>query len=153
MFAPPKLPITPVSKRNILENAVVQGGFQTFARAVEAAGMLELLSGPGPFTVFAPTDEAFAQLPKGALARLLKPEHHDELVDLVSYHVMTGRKTVAAIGIWDEARTVQGQNASIKKVGTQVSIDGAQATPAPMESSNGFLHGLDRVVFPAATTA
>ena len=136
------------SKLNVLESAAAAGEFNTFGRAVAAAGLTEVLSSPGPFTVFAPTDAAFDALPDGTLDWLLRAENRDELVSLLSYHVMTGRKTAAEIGHWDAARTVQGQSTAITMELGQVSLDGAPVRPAVTESCNGYLHGLEKVIFP-----
>lgn len=136
------------SMQNLLETAAAKGGFSTFGKAVEAAGLSETLAGPGPFTVFAPTDAAFAGLPAGKLDMLLKPENKPELISILNYHVITGRKTAAEIGNWDAARTVNGLSAKIKVVGKQVSIDDAKVTSADMDAKNGFLHGIDKVNLP-----
>ena len=137
------------STQTLLEATASRGGFSTFGKMVEAAGLSETLAGAGPFTVFAPTDAAFAALPTGQLDSLLKPENRKELVSVVNYHVMTGRKTAAEMGRWDSARTVQGQSASLKMVGKQVSIDGAQVISADIDAKNGFVHGIDKVMLPA----
>jgi uncharacterized surface protein with fasciclin (FAS1) repeats len=136
------------SKRNLLETAASRGTFHTFARLVEAAGLSEALAAPGPFTVFAPTDEAFAGMPADRLDALLRPENKAELISLVNYHVLTGRKKAAELGRWDSARTVQGQLASFTMVGRQVSIDGARVTAADLDAQNGYLHGIDKVNAP-----
>ena len=136
------------SMQNLLETAAAKGSYNTFGKAVEAAGLSETLAGPGPFTVFAPTDAAFASLPEGKLDMLLKPENKPELVSLLNYHVLTGRKTAAQIGKWDAARTVNGLSAAIKLVDNQVSIDGAQITAADIDAKNGYLHGIDKVNLP-----
>ncbi len=144
----------PVSKsmHNLLETAASKGNFNTFGKAVEAAGLGETLAGPGPFTVFAPTDEAFASLPAGKLDMLFKPENKAELISMLNYHVVTGRKTAAEIGRYDAARTVNGQSAPIKLEGKQVSFDGAKVTMADIDARNGFLHAVDKVNLPVAVT-
>ena len=136
------------SMQNLLETAAAKGSYNTFGKAVEAAGLSETLAGPGPFTVFAPTDAAFASLPEGKLDMLLKPENKPELISLLNYHVVTGRKTAAQIGKWDAARTVNGLSAAIKLVDNRVSIDGAQITAADIDAKNGYLHGIDKVNLP-----
>lgn len=143
-------PAASKSMQNLLEAAASKGGFSTFNKAIEAAGLSEALAAPGPFTVFAPTDAAFAALPEGKLEMLLKPENKPELVALLNYHVLTGRKTAAEIGRWDAARTVQGTNAAIKMVGKQVSFNGGQVTTADIDARNGLLHGIDKVNLPPA---
>lgn len=136
------------SMQNLLEAAASKGGFNTFGKVVEAAGLSEVLAGPGPFTVFAPTDAAFQALPAGKLDMLLRPENKPELISMVNYHVMTGRKTAAEMGRWDSARTVQGQAAPIKLVGKQMIIGGAQVIAADIDAKNGYLHGIDKVIMP-----
>ena len=142
-------PTASKSNQTLLEAAASKGGFSTFGKACEAAGLSETLAGTGPFTVFAPTDAAFAALPAGRLDTLLKPENRKELVSVLNYHVMTGRKTAAEMGRWDSARTVQGQSATLRMVGKQVSIDGAQVINADIDARNGFVHGIDKVMQPA----
>jgi uncharacterized surface protein with fasciclin (FAS1) repeats len=141
------------STQSLLEVAAAKGSFTTFGKAIAAAGLSEALDATGPFTVFAPTDAAFAALPSGKLDMLLKPENRKELVAVLNYHVMTGRKTAAEMGKWDAARTVQGQSARLKMVGKQVSIDGAQVVAADLDARNGYLHGIDKVNLPPALVA
>lgn len=135
--------------RNLLDTAASQGSYNTFAKAVEQAGLAETLRGPGPFTVFAPTDAAFAKLPAGKLDSLMKPENKAELASVLKYHVLTGRKSTADIGKWDSARTMHGQSAPIKLTDGKFSIDGAQVTDSDLGSSNGVIHGIDKVNLPA----
>ena len=142
------LPGTSTAVHDLLQTAAARGNFQAFTRAVDAAGLRPTLAGPGPFTVFAPTDEAFAALPEGKLEELMRPENKTELASVVSYHVMTGRKTAKEMGRWDSARTVNGLLASLKMVGKQVSIEGAQVTAPDIDASNGYLHGIDQVMLP-----
>lgn len=136
------------STQDLVDTAAANGSFKTFGKAVEHAGMIDILRGEGPFTVFAPTDAAFAKLPEGKLDTLFKPENKAELVSLLNYHLVRGRKTVADIGKWEKAKTVNGQSAPIKLVDRQVSIDGAQLTSADIGSSNGVIHGIDKVNIP-----
>ena len=138
---------TPNSK-NLVDTAAADGAFKTFGRAIDRAGMSDTLRGAGPFTVFAPTDAAFDKLPAGKLDNLFKPENKEELVSLLNYHVVSGRKTVADIGKWEAARTVNGQSAPIALTNDQVSIDGALVTSADIGSSNGVIHGIDKVNIP-----
>lgn len=138
------------SNSNLLDTAAANGTFKIFAKAVEQAGMSETLRGPGPFTIFAPTDAAFEKLPAGKLDNLLKPENKDELVSILNYHVVSGRKSSADIGKWESAKTVNGQAAPIKLVDDKVVIDGAQVTAADISSSNGVIHGIDKVNMPTA---
>lgn len=137
--------------RNLVETAAANGSFKTFSKAVEHAGMTDTLRGSGPFTVFAPTDSAFEKLPAGKLDTLFKPENKQELVSLLNYHVVNGRKTVADVGKWENARTLHGQPAPIKFTDNQVSIDGAKVTTADIGSSNGVIHGIDKVNLPNGT--
>jgi uncharacterized surface protein with fasciclin (FAS1) repeats len=134
---------------NIVDTVAANDTFKTFGSALRQSGMNDVLSGTGPFTVFAPTDAAFAKLPSGQLDRLMKPENKDELASLLNYHVVKGRKLVADIGKWDSARTVNGQSAPVKLDDGKVSIDGAHVTMADIGSSNGVLHGIDKVNIPA----
>jgi uncharacterized surface protein with fasciclin (FAS1) repeats len=143
--------VAPVATQssNLLDTAAAKGSFGTFAKAVEQAGLGETLRGTGPFTVFAPTDAAFAQLPPGKLDTLMKPENKEELSSILKYHVLTGRKSVADISKWDSARTMHGQPAPIKMTEGKFSIDGANVTDSDIGSSNGLMHGIDKVNLPA----
>ena len=136
------------STLNVLDTAAAHGTFKTFGTAVEKAGLTDTLRGTGPFTVFAPTDAAFEKLPEGRLEMLFKPENKAELTSILNYHVLSGRKSSADIGKWDAARTVNGQSAPIKMADGKVSIDGAQVTSADIGSSNGVIHGIDKVNMP-----
>jgi uncharacterized surface protein with fasciclin (FAS1) repeats len=139
------------SSRNLLDTAAANGTFKTFGTAVERAGMSDTLRGTGPYTVFAPTDAALAKLPAGTLEMLFKPENKEELAALINYHVVNGRRSAADVGKWDAARTLNGQPAPIKVSGNHISIDGAQIVSADIDSSNGMLHGIDKVIIPAPT--
>ena len=139
----------PASTTDLVDTVAANDSFQTFGRAVEQAGLVETLRGEGPFTIFAPTDAAFAKLPAGRLDELFKPENKAALASLLSYHMLKGRKLVADIGKWDSARTLQGQMTPISVSGKQVSIDGAVVVSADIGSSNGVLHGIDKVNEPA----
>ena len=139
---------TNTSSKNILETAAAKGSFKTFGKAIERAGMSDTLRGVGPFTVFAPTDAAFDKLPAGKLETLFKPENKEELVSLLNYHVVNGRKSMADVGKWEAARTINGQSAPIKMTDDKVSIDGALVTSADIASSNGVIHGIDKVNVP-----
>lgn len=136
------------TNKNLVDTAAANGSFKTFGKAIDRAGMADTLRGAGPFTVFAPTDAAFEKLPAGKLDNLFKPENKEELVSLLNYHVVSGRKTVADVGKWDAARTVNGQSAPIVFANDQVSIDGALVTSADIGSSNGVIHGIDKVNIP-----
>lgn len=141
---------TAASTLSVLDTAAANGSFGIFGRAVEKAGLKETLAGPGPFTVFAPTDAAFDSLPAGKLDELFKPENKEQLSAIINYHVVNGRRSAADVGKWDAARTVNGQPAPIKRDGETVSIDGARITVADLTSSNGVVHGIDKVNLPAA---
>lgn len=136
------------STKNVLDTAAANGSFKTFGIAVEKAGLAEKLRGPGPFTIFAPTDAAFEKLPPGRLDTLLKPENKAELASILNYHVISGRKGTDEVGKWEKAMTVNGQSAPIKLSDGKVSIDGAKVTAADIASSNGMLHGIDKVNMP-----
>lgn len=136
------------STSNLVDTAAANGSFKTFGKAIERAGLSDTLRGAGPFTIFAPTDAAFDKLPAGRLDNLLKPENKDELVSLLNYHVINGRKSVAEIGKWDAAKMVNGQSAPIKMTDGKVSIDGARVTSADIGSKNGVIHGIDKVNVP-----
>jgi uncharacterized surface protein with fasciclin (FAS1) repeats len=136
------------STKNLVDTAAANGSFKTFGKAIERAGMSDTLRGAGPFTIFAPTDAAFDKLPAGKLENLFKPENKEELVSLLNYHVVSGRKLVADIGKWEEAKTVNGQSAPITFTNDKVSIDGALVTSADIGSSNGVIHAIDKVNIP-----
>lgn len=138
-------------EKNLLDTAAANGSFKTFARAVNQSGLKDTLAGPGPFTVFAPTDEAFAKLPPGKLEEWFKPENKAELTSVLNYHLVNGRRSKADIGKWEAARTVNGQPAPVQLAGDRLSIDGAEVTQADIASTNGVLHGIDKVNIPAST--
>ena len=134
--------------QNLMDAAAANGSFKTFGKAVEHAGLSDTFRGIGPFTIFAPTDAAFEKLPAGKLENLFKPENKQELVSLLNYHVVNGRKPLVDIGKWQNAKTVNGQQAPVKLTGDQVSIDGARVTTGDIGSSNGVIHGIDKVNIP-----
>ena len=140
------------STHNLVDAAAANGSFKTFGQAVEKAALGDTLRGPGPFTVFAPTDAAFEKLPPGKLEHLFKPENKEELVGVVNYHVLKGQKSSADIGKWNAARMVQGQSAPITLIDGKVRIDGANVIVADVASSNGVIHGIDKVNIPTPTT-
>ena len=137
-----------VNTKNLVDTAAANGSFKTFGKAIERAGMSDILRGVGPFTIFAPTDAAFEQMPTGKLDELFKDENKEELVSLLNYHVVSGRKPIADVGKWEAAKTVNGQSAPITMIKDKVSIDGALVTSADIGSSNGILHGIDKVNVP-----
>lgn len=136
------------ASRNLLQTAAANGQFATFTRLVESAGLTDTLNGEGPFTLFAPTDAAFAHLPLAKLDSLSKPENREELVSILNYHVLKGRRSAADIAKWDVARTVHGQPAPIVAANGKVTVDGAQVVNADIDSSNGVIHGIDKVNLP-----
>jgi len=135
-------------KKDIVEVASESGSFNTLVAAVKAAGLVETLQGEGPFTVFAPTDEAFAKLPEGTVEMLLKPENKDKLVSILTYHVVAGKVMAADVMKVDSATTVQGQKVMVKVVGDKVMIDDAHVVSADVKASNGVIHAIDSVLMP-----
>ncbi|MBX2879990.1 MAG: fasciclin domain-containing protein [Granulosicoccus sp.] len=135
-------------KKDIVDTAVNAGSFNTLVAAVKAAGLVETLKGEGPFTVFAPTDEAFAALPDGTVDNLLKPENKEQLVAVLTYHVVSGKVMAGDIaGKSSTAMTVQGQDLAIDATGS-VMINDASVTTADIETSNGVIHVIDKVLLP-----
>ena len=122
--------------------------FRTFMQAIDRAGLTASLNGADPYTVFAPTDEAFRQLPHGTLDRLLNPGNRDELAAMVNYQVVAGRQTVADVRTWDAASTVHGQAAAIGTSSGRLSVGGAQITRPDIMARNGVIHGIDKVNLP-----
>ncbi|MDX2223707.1 MAG: fasciclin domain-containing protein [Rhodospirillaceae bacterium] len=142
------LAATTAQAKNIVETAVAAGSFKTLVAAVQAAGLAETLSGPGPFTVFAPTDEAFAKLPAGTVESLLKPENKAKLAGILTYHVVPGKVMAADIaGKTTEAKTVQGQALKINAT-AGVMVDNAKVVTADVVADNGVIHVIDTVVMP-----
>ena len=134
--------------KDIVDTAVENGSFTTLVAAVQAAGLVDTLKGDGPFTVFAPTDEAFAALPEGAVANLLKPENKDQLVAILTYHVLPGKVMSGDIaGKTLEPETVQGSTVAIDAT-DGVKIDGATVVAADVEATNGVIHVIDAVIMP-----
>ncbi len=135
---------------DIVATALAAGNFKTLATALQAAGLVETLKGEGPFTVFAPTDEAFAKLPREVLADLLKPENKSKLADVLTYHVVAGKVLAADVVKLKNAATVNGQRVDIRVVEGTVSIDGAKVTKTDIACSNGVIHVIDTVIVPSA---
>ena len=123
------------------------GKFNTLVAAVKAAGLVETLQGKGPFTVFAPTDEAFAKLPEGTVASLLKPENKDKLVAILTYHVVPGKVMAADVKTM-KAKTVNGKELSIQVENGQVTVDGAKVVKTDVAARNGVIHVIDAVILP-----
>jgi uncharacterized surface protein with fasciclin (FAS1) repeats len=138
-------------KKDIVDTAVAAGSFNTLVAAVQAAGLVDTLKSKGPFTVFAPTDAAFAKLPAGTVENLLKPENKDQLVAVLTYHVISGKVMAADIaGKTLNAATVQGQSVAINATGSAVTVDAATVVSVDIEASNGVIHVIDTVILPAA---
>lgn len=134
--------------KDIVETAVAAGSFNTLATALEAAGLIETLKGEGPFTVFAPTDEAFAALPEGALEALLADK--EQLTAVLTYHVVPGRVTADQVVSLDEATTVNGASITIEASDMGVMINDAHVVTADVMASNGVIHVIDKVILPPA---
>jgi uncharacterized surface protein with fasciclin (FAS1) repeats len=134
--------------KDIVDTAVGAGQFNTLAAALTAAGLVETLKGAGPFTVFAPTDAAFAKLPAGTVDSLLKPENKDQLTAVLTYHVVPGSVMAADVVKITEAKTVNGATISVKVDGETVMINDAKVTTADIAASNGVIHVIDTVILP-----
>jgi len=136
------------SKKDIVDTAVSAGQFETLATALQAAGLVDTLKGEGPFTVFAPTDAAFAALPAGTVENLLKPENREQLIAVLTYHVVPGKVTSSEVVKLDKAKTVNGGEVSIATEMGKVRVDDATVTTADIEASNGVIHVIDTVILP-----
>jgi uncharacterized surface protein with fasciclin (FAS1) repeats len=132
--------------KDIVDTAVAAGNFKTLTKALTEAGLVETLKGKGPFTVFAPTDEAFAKLPKGTVEALLKDKQ--KLVAVLTYHVVAGKVTAADAAKVTSAKTVNGQSLTVKAAKGHVMIDAATVTKADIMASNGVIHVIDSVLLP-----
>jgi len=142
------------SEKDIVDTAVA-ADFKTLVAAIRAADLVKTLKGSGPFTVFAPTDEAFAKLPKGTIDELLRPENKDKLKSILTYHVVAGKVMVADVVKLDgkEVKTVQGAPVTIKVDGEAVTVGNAKVTKTDIETSNGVIHVIDTVLLPPADKA
>jgi transforming growth factor-beta-induced protein len=141
--------VNAVTQMDIVDTAVGAGSFKTLAAALKAAGLVETLKGAGPFTVFAPTDEAFAKLPAGTVEGLLKPENKAKLADILKYHVVAGKVSAEQVVTLSTAKTVLGKEVKITKNATGgVMIDGAKVTKTDINCSNGVIHVIDSVILP-----
>ena len=136
--------------KDIVDTAVGAGSFSTLVAAVQAAGLVETLKGKGPFTVFAPSDEAFARLPKGTVENLLKPENKQQLIDILTYHVVAGNVLAADVVKITEATTVNGAKAKVTVKDGKVMIDNANVVATDVLASNGVIHVIDAVIMPSA---
>lgn len=139
-------PGTTTAKQDIVDTAVAAGSFTTLATALDAAGLVDTLKGTGPFTVFAPTDAAFAKLPAGTVEGLLNDKA--KLTSVLTYHVVPGKVMAADVVKLDGATTVNGQSVTIKVVDGKAQIDNATVVQADIETSNGVIHVIDTVILP-----
>ncbi|QQS40767.1 MAG: fasciclin domain-containing protein [Acidobacteriota bacterium] len=140
--------LIPEQKMDIVDTAVSTNMFNTLVAAVKAADLVDTLKGKGPFTVFAPTDDAFKKLPAGTVENLLKPENKDMLVKVLTYHVVSGKVKAADVVKLDSAKTVQGQSVAIKVKDGKVMVDKANVIKTDVEASNGVIHVVDSVLLP-----
>ncbi|MBN1852853.1 MAG: fasciclin domain-containing protein [Pirellulales bacterium] len=134
--------------KDIVDTAVAAGSFKTLAAALGAGELVETLKGAGPFTVFAPTDEAFAKLPKGTVEDLLKPENKEKLVKILTYHVVSGKVLAADVVKLKKVKTVEGSEAKINVQDGKVKIDNAKVIKTDIQASNGVIHVIDAVILP-----
>ena len=134
--------------KDIVDTAVAAGSFKTLAKALAAADLVGTLTGPGPFTVFAPTDEAFAKLPAGTLDQLLKPENKAMLVRVLTYHVVPGKVMAADVVTISSTKAVSGDALNIKVAGGDVMVGKARVVKTDIAASNGVIHVIDHVLLP-----
>lgn len=134
--------------KDIVETAVAAGSFKTLAKALQAADLVDTLKGEGPFTVFAPTDEAFAKLPAGTLNDLLKAENKQKLQRILGYHVVAGRVSSAEVVKLRTAKAVSGDTIDITAKGGTVRVDNARIVKTDIAASNGVIHVIDTVIIP-----
>lgn len=135
-------------KADIVDTAVAAGDFNTLVAAVQAAGLVDTLKGEGPYTVFAPTDEAFAKLPDGTVEMLLMPENKDKLVAILTYHVVPGNVQAVDVVELTSATTVNGSNVDIRIEETVVFVNDSRIVATDIEASNGVIHVIDTVLLP-----
>jgi uncharacterized surface protein with fasciclin (FAS1) repeats len=138
--------------KNIVEVAQSAGTFDTLIAAAKAAGLVGALTGDGPITVLAPTDDAFAKLPAGTVESLLKPENKELLTRILTYHVIPGKVESGTVKKLDNASTLSGQRIDIKSKGSDLMIDGAKVVSADVQASNGVIHVIDTVLMPESDT-
>ena len=141
------------AKQDIVDTAISAGSFNTLVAAVQAAELAEALKGTGPFTVFAPTDEAFAALPEGTVESLLKPENQDQLQAVLLYHVVSGKIMAADIGSGAQPATLQGATIDVVGSASGVTVNGANVVSADVVTSNGVIHVIDAVILPPPSAA
>ena len=142
------LTMAPVASAADIVDTAVAGKFKTLVAAVKAAGLVETLKGPGPYTVFAPTDEAFAKLPAGTLEDLLKPENKAKLQAILTYHVIPGKVTAAEVVKLHSAKSVQGGEIAIKTSNGGVTVNHARVLKTDIMADNGVVHVIDGVILP-----
>lgn len=142
------LALTSVASAADIVDTAVAGKFNTLVAAVKAADLVDTLKGPGPFTVFAPTDEAFAKLPAGTLESLLKPENKQKLQSILTYHVVPGKVMAKDVVKLKSAKTVEGRPVNVSTKGGGVRINDAMVTKADVAASNGVIHVVDTVILP-----
>ena len=135
-------------KKDIVDTAVSAGSFNTLAAALQAADLVDALKEPGPYTVFAPTDEAFAKLPEGTLEDLLKPENKEKLVAILTYHVVPGEVGSAEVVKLSSAKTLNGKEVAISVKEENVMVDNAKVIKPDVKASNGVIHVIDTVIIP-----
>lgn len=138
------------AEKDIVDTAVEAGSFKTLAAALKAADLIETLKGKGPFTVFAPTDEAFAKLPEGTVETLLKPENKAKLAAILTYHVVAGKVEAKDAVKLKSAKTVNGASFMIKVSDAGVMVDKAKVVKTDIQCTNGVIHVIDAVILPAA---
>ena len=140
---------SPAAAADIVETAASNGSFTTLVAAVKAAGLTDTLKGPGPFTVFAPTDDAFRKLPPGTVENLLKPENKAQLTKVLTYHVVPGTVMASDVkGKRTTAKTVEGSAVAIDASGGAVKVDNATVSKPDVTASNGVIHVIDTVIMP-----
>jgi len=135
------------AKKDIVDTAVSAGSFKTLVAAVKAADLVKTLKSDGPFTVFAPTDEAFAKLPKGTLESLLKPENKKKLQDILTYHVVAAKVPAAKVAT-GKVKMVNGKNIRVKVASGKVTVNKANVIKTDIMTSNGIIHVIDKVIIP-----
>jgi uncharacterized surface protein with fasciclin (FAS1) repeats len=147
-FAASTAPAVAAEPKDIVDTAIAAGSFKTLTKALAAADLVDTLKGSGPFTVFAPTDEAFAKLPAGTLEMLLKPENKAKLQRILTYHVVAGKVMASDVVKMHSARAVSGDTMTIVTREGEVTVDGANVVKTDIPASNGVIHVIDAVLLP-----
>lgn len=145
--------VTAAEKKDIVDTAVAAGSFKTLAAALGAAGLVDTLQGDGPFTVFAPTDEAFAKLPAGTVEMLLKPENKAKLVDILTYHVVSGKVEAKEAMKLNTATALNKKTIKLLVKDGSLFLNGSKVTTADVQATNGVIHIIDAVLMPPAEKA